>query len=373
MLTIGDAIANLPFGSKAVSTPVLRVLMTSREMFTVLSERHLEVVLAVVYEYIKTGEPIGSRTISRKYLRDRSAATIRNEMADLEEMEYLYQPHTSAGRIPTPRAYRVYVDAILRRQRSFPLEDDLWVRELRARRKDAEEALVYATRLLGKITSYIGVAALGPVSETVLQRVEFVRMGHRTLLILLVLKGGLIHHKTVTLPCDMTQEALDELSRRVSVVAVGRSWKDVRGVLQSYVEDALEKYAENCRSAISEMDGIMMDQTFQFFTGGTHNVLGMPDFSDLGRLQAIMALLEEGESMSKLVNDCSAEQGLCITIGDENPVFQMRDCSIVMASAKTGGRKAVVGLIGPVRMDYERSISVLEGILDTLSADVEVE
>lgn len=338
-----------------------------------LSERHLEVVLAIVYEYIKTGEPIGSSTISRKFLKDRSAATIRNEMSDLEGMEYLYQPHTSAGRIPTPKAYRLYVDAIMRRERSFPADSDGWVRELRARRRDAEEALGYATRLLGKITNYIGLAALGPVGETVLQRVEFLRMGHRTAMILLVLKGGLIHHKTVVLPCDMTQENLDELSRRVSTVAVGRPWGDVRDILQAYVEDALERYADNCRTAIKEMDGILTEQPFQFFTGGTHNVLGMPDFNDLGRLQAIMGLLEEDESIGQLVQGCSAEKGLCITIGDENPVFQMRDCSIVMASATTGGRRAIVGLIGPVRMDYERSISVLEGVLGTLSDNGESE
>jgi heat-inducible transcriptional repressor len=335
--------------------------------FQVLTERHLEVVLAVVYEYIKTGEPIGSRTIARKFLRDRSAATIRNEMADLEEMEYLYQPHTSAGRIPTPKAYRVYVDAILRRQRPFPSVSEGWIRELRGRRKDVEETLVYATRLLGRITSYIGVAALGPAQETVLQRVEFLRMGHSTVLVLLVLRGGLIHHKTVTLPCDMTQEALDELSRRVSTIAIGRSWAEVRGTLQSYVEDALERYADSCRSALKEMDGLLTEQPFQFFTGGTHNVLGLPDFSDLGRLQTIMALLEEDESIGKLVRNCSTERGLCVTIGDENPELKMPDCSIVMASTVTGGRKAVVGLIGPVRMDYERSISVLERVLETLA------
>ena len=336
-----------------------------------LSERHLEVVLAVVYEYIKTGEPIGSRTIARKFLKDRSAATIRNEMADLEEMEYLYQPHTSAGRMPTPKAYRVYVDAILRRQRTFPSESEGWIRELREKRKDVEEALGYATRLLGKITSYIGVGALGPATETVLQRVEFLRMGHSTVLILLVLKGGLIHHRTVTLPCDMTQEALDELLRRVSMIALGRSWGEIRGTLQSYVEEALERYADNCRSALLEMDSILSEKPFQFFTGGAHNVLGLPDFNDLGRLQTIMALLEEEDSIGRLVRGCSAEKGLCVTIGDENPVLQMRDCSIVMASTVTGGRKAVVGLIGPVRMDYERSISVLEGVLDTLAENGE--
>jgi hypothetical protein len=120
---------------------------------------------------------------------------------------------------------------------------------------------------------------------------------------------------------------------------------EIRGTLQSYVEEALERYADNCRSALLEMDSILSEKPFQFFTGGAHNVLGLPDFNDLGRLQTIMALLEEEDSIGRLVRGCSAEKGLCVTIGDENPVLQMRDCSIVMASTVTGGRKAVVGLI----------------------------
>jgi len=332
-----------------------------------LTERQLEVVLAVVYEYIRTGEPIGSRTLSRGHLKGRSAATIRNEMSDLEEMEFLSQPHPSAGRVPTPKAYRVYVDAIMQRHRSFPLPRQRWSGELRDRRDDVEEALSYATRLLGKVTRYVGVAALGPVKDIVLQRVEFVRVAHAEVLVLVVLKAGLIHHRVIKLPCDMTQEALDDLSRKISTMAVDRPWKDVRGALHSYVEGALERYAENCRSALTEMDGILQSRPYQFFTGGAGNILGLPDFGDLGKLQAIMAVLDEDASIADLVERCSADSGLCVTIGDENPVFQMRDCSVVMASAETGGRKAVIGLIGPVRMDYEHSITVLESIIQSLS------
>lgn len=334
-----------------------------------LTERQLEIVLAVVYEYIQSGAPIGSRTIAKRYLKGCSAATIRNEMSDLEEMEYLYQPHTSAGRIPTPRAFRIYVDAILQRQRAQPETRHEWLGELRKRRDDVQAALRYSTKLLGNLTHCVSVAALGPAQEAVLQKVEFIRVAERSVLILVVLKGGLIHHKMATLPYDMTQEALDELSRRVNIVARDKSWQEVRNVLQRYVLEELEAYADNCRKALEEMNGMLVENSYQYFTGGRYNVLGLPEFSDLSRLQTMMALLEEDASIAQLVKRCSPDSGLAVIIGDENPVTQMRECSVLMASSIEEGRKTVLGLIGPVRMDYEYAISVLESLLGGLSVD----
>lgn len=336
-----------------------------------LTERQLEIVLAVVYEYIRSGVPIGSRTIAKRYLKGCSAATIRNEMADLEELEYLYQPHTSAGRIPTPKTFRIYVDAILQRQGSRPATRPEWLDELRERRDDVQAALRYTTKLLGNLTHCVSVAALGPAREAVLQKVEFIRVAERSVLIIVVLKGGLIHHKMVSLPFDMTQEALDELSRRVNMVAQDKSWNEVRDVLQRYVMEELEAYADSCRKALDEMNGMLVENSYQYFTGGRYNVLGLPEFSDLSRLQTIMALLEEDSSIAQLVKQFSPDNGLSVIIGDENPVTQMRECSVLMASSVEKGRKTILGLIGPVRMDYEYAISVLQSILGGLSRDEE--
>ena len=183
-----------------------------------------------------------------------------------------------------------------------------------------EEALIYATRLLGRIIQPYRLSRLGPEREPVLERVEFLRMGHSTVLILLVLKGGLIHHKISTLPCDMTQEALDELSRRVSTVAVGRSWGEVRGVLQVYVEDALERYAESCRSALREMDGLLLEQPFQFFAGA-------PAMSWDSPISTISAGRPSWPSSKGTVHRCWSaavdRKGPRVTIGDENPELKM--------------------------------------------------
>lgn len=332
-----------------------------------LTERQLEIVLAVVYEYIRSGVPIGSRTIAKRYLKGCSAATVRNEMADLEEMEFLYQPHTSAGRIPTPRAFRIYVNAILQRQRTQPETRPEWLRELKERRDDVQSALRYSTKLLGNLTHCVSVAALGPAQEAVLQKVEFIRVAERSVLIIVVLRGGLIHHKMATLPYDMTQDSLDELSRRVNIVAQDKSWQEVRNVLQRHVLEELEAYADNCRKALEEMNGMLGENSYQYFTGGRYNVLGLPEFSDLSRLQTMMALLEEDSSIAQLVRRCSPDSGLSVIIGDENPVTQMSDCSVLMASSTNEGRKTILGLIGPVRMDYEYAISVLESLLGGLS------
>lgn len=336
-------------------------------MVIVLTERQLEIVLAVVYEYIRSGVPIGSRTIAKRYLKGCSAATIRNEMADLDEMEYLYQPHTSAGRIPTPKAFRLYVDAILQRQRTRPRTRPEWLQELKKRRDDVQSALRYSTKLLGNLTHCISVAALGPAQEAILQKVEFIKVAERSVLIIVVLRGGLIHHKVATLPYDMHQEALDELSRRVNLFAQDKSWQEVRHILQMYVLEELEAYAENCRKALEEINGMLGENSYQYFTGGRYNVLGLPEFSDLSRLQTMMALLEEDTSIAQLVKRCSPERGLSVIIGDENPVTQMSDCSVLMASSVDKGRKTVLGLIGPLRMDYEYAISVLESLLVGLS------
>jgi len=190
-------------------------------------------------------------------------------------------------------------------------------------------------------------------------------------LIIVVLKGGLIHHKMVSLPFDMTQEALDELSRRVNMVAQDKSWNEVRDVLQRYVMEELEAYADSCRKALEEMNGMLAENSYQYFTSGRYNVLGLPEFSDLSRLQTIMALLEEDSSIAQLVKQFSPDNGLSVIIGDENPVTQMRECSVLMASSVEKGRKTILGLIGPVRMDYEYAISVLQSILGGLSRDEE--
>jgi heat-inducible transcriptional repressor len=335
----------------------------------VLTERQLEIVLAVVYEYIQTGEPAGSRTIARKYLKGCSAATIRNEMYDLELMGYFYQPHTSAGRLPTSRAYRLYVDSILHRRRVPPVGFEYWKDGIREQKQGIESLLSYVSQLLGRVTNYVGVAAISSLHEVEIQHVDFVRLGGNTVLVIMVLKGGLVHHNIVALPCDLSQDSLEELARRINMICVGHPWSEVREVLYSYVIEGLERFSDACSEAIIQIDGMLQKYNYRLFTGGAQHILNLPDFQDISKLQAVLSLLEEESSLAEVVDRCSLERGVNISIGDENPEEEMQECSILMVPSRKRGRRTVLGVIGPMRMDYEKTISILEAMM----ADLEEE
>ena len=332
-----------------------------------LTERQLEIVLSVVYEYIQSGEPAGSRTISKKYLRGSSAATIRNEMADLEEMGYFFQPHASAGRLPTSKAYRLYVDSIMQRRRTAPAETEQWSKDIRERKVGIESILSYVSDLLGKATNCVGVAALSALDEVEIQRINFVRLGGSTVLLLVVLEGGLVHHTNIQLPCDLSQEILDNIARKISTVACGRPWSHVRGALATYVLQGLENVWDTCREAVVQIDLLLSHKSSRLFVGGAQHILNLPDFQDIGKIQAVLSLLEQENSIADMVERYSISQGVSVTIGDENAEEEMKDCSLVLVPSAGYGRRAVLGLIGPLRMDYEKSIAILESIAENLN------
>jgi len=172
-----------------------------------------------------------------------------------------------------------------------------------------------------------------------------------------------VHHRVLTLPCEMSQDELDLLASRIHAVAVGRPWKDVRRDLIQYVVAELRDREMACRVALRELEGILSSQPTRIFMGGARRLLNLPDFHDIGRLQAIFSLLEEERSMAHLVERCAQEQGVSVTIGEENPVEALKDCSLVLAPVSSAGQRAVVGLIGPVRMNYEGAIAVVEAML----------
>jgi heat-inducible transcriptional repressor len=330
-----------------------------------LTERQLEIVLAVVYEYIRSGEPAGSRTISKKYLRGCSPATIRNEMSDLEELGFFSQLHMSSGRLPTSRAYRVYVDSIMQRKRQDVSEADILKGDIRSQEVGIESLLSHVTQLLGRVTNYVGVAAVSSLENTEIQKVNFIPLGGSTALLLIVLKGGLVHHTNVSFPCDMRPDTLDELARRINSVALGRPWSQVRTILHDYVVEGLEHYSELCRSTIAQMDTSLREHNYRVFIGGAKNILSLPDFQDIAKLQAVLSLLEEEKALADMVEKCAVSGTMSVTIGEENQE-ELRECSMVLVPAVTSGQRTVLGLLGPLRMDYERSISILESVAESL-------
>lgn len=337
-----------------------------------MTERQLSIILAVVYEYIKTGEPAGSRTITKKYIKGLSPATIRNEMADLEEMGYFYQPHTSSGRLPTAKAYRVYVDSVTARARSRSSRGaEAWRRELMGRRSGIEDLLNYVTNLLSRLTNCVAVAAVSGLDSMEIWHIDLMPLGGANVLALIVLKGGLVHHTEFTLPCEVEPGLLEELSRRINTIACEHSWSEVHDVLYQYVLGGLEEAETACRAAISDVDRFLTEQNYRFFSSGAKHILSLPHFQALSRLQAVLTLLEQEKPLASMVEQCRQASDLRVSLGDENETDGMQESAMILIPARACQQKAVLGLIGPLRMDYERSISVLEAVADALDDEAE--
>ena len=334
-----------------------------------LTERQLSIILAVVYEYIKTGEASGSRAIVRKYIKGLSPATVRNEMADLEELGYFYQPHTSSGRLPTARAYRLYVDSVTARARGHSHEENAIRREILGSKSGIEDLLNHVTHLMARLTNCVAVAGVPELDETEIQHIDLISVGGRNILALIVLKGGLVHHSQFTLPYDIDPATLEELSRRISTVTCGHSWSEVRSILYKYVADGLTEAQETCKAAINELDKFLTEQNYKFFTSGAGYILDVPHFQTLSRLQAVLNLLEQEKPLARMVEKCREKGRINISIGEENSDEGMQDNSMILIPARPRQQKAVLGLIGPMRMDYEKAINVLETVAETLDED----
>ncbi|SDY06883.1 heat-inducible transcription repressor HrcA [Acetomicrobium thermoterrenum DSM 13490] len=332
-----------------------------------LTERQLEILYSVVHEYIRTGESVGSRTISKKYLTNRSAATIRNEMADLEEAGFLHQPYTSAGRVPTSKAYRVYVDMILQRDSlQVPATAREKLSSLKEEKRSIENMLSYLTQLLGSITHYISLAGITVLNDATLSRLDLVKVDSHYVLLVIILEGGLVHHDIIRTERDVSQEELNDLTSYLNGVIAGRTWLEARDLIRERVFRELVHYAEICMQTLDEVDYVLKKSRYRFFTGGTSNILLLPDFRDTEKLRSLLVLLENEEEFAKIVDACATDEPISVIIGDENPVNAMKDCSLVLASAESGVKRTIIGVIGPVRMDYEGTIGVLELLCEQL-------
>jgi heat-inducible transcriptional repressor len=331
-----------------------------------LTERQLEVLLSVVYEFIESGEHVGSRTLSKRYLTGRSAATIRNEMADLEEMGYLMQPHTSSGRVPTTRAYRLFVDTVLQRRKTKEQASREWVDYLKANRNGLEGALTSASDLLTQLSHYVGVAAVTQLRQARLSKIDFIRVDTSNVLLLVVLEGGIVHHKIVGMPYDLSQDTLQDLARRINTMA-GHEWGEVRAVLQNYMMQELGRYAESCRKALDDLDKLLAGEHTTLFTGSLANLFNIPDFQDIGRFRALFSILEQEDGLVNLLKKCNTTDGIGVIIGEENDLPEMKNCAVVLSSSSSDGQKTMLGVIGPKRMNYEKVISVLDRVLLSLA------
>ena len=336
-----------------------------------LGERKEKILKAIIQTYLETGEPVGSRTISKYSDLNLSSATIRNEMSDLEELGYIIQPHTSAGRIPSDKGYRFYVDQIIREKDDEVTE----IKDLMIQRVDRVELLLkQLATILAANTNYATMISGPQYHQTKIKFIQLSRMEAGKLLIVTVLEGNIIKNSMVDLDGELSEEellnlnillnnSLNGLTSDQINLGVITKMKEQAGSRRQIVDLVLNEVAEAIRAN---------EEDLQIYTGGTTNIFKYPELSDGQKASELLGTLEQKELLKNLFTDEGDGQentGIQVYIGDETLVQSMRDCSVVTANYVLGdGLRGTIGIIGPKRMDYEKVVNTLRSLTSQLEA-----
>lgn len=336
-----------------------------------LDERKEKILKAIIQTYLETGEPVGSRTISKYSDLKLSSATIRNEMSDLEELGYIIQPHTSAGRIPSDKGYRFYVDQII-------MEKDNQVnqmQELMIQRVDRVELLLkQMAQILASNTNYATLVSGPNYHQTKLKFIQLSRVEARKLLIVVVVEGNIIRNSFVTLDEELSDEEILNLNILLNNSLNGLTIQEINlGVITKLKEQAgtHRQVVDFVLNEVSEAIG-SQDEDLQIYTSGATNIFKYPELSDTQRASELISTLEQKELLKGLFDESqaasSSDTEIQVYIGDETPVQTMKDCSVVTANYVLGdGLRGTIGIIGPKRMDYEKVVSTLRTLVSQLN------
>ena len=334
-----------------------------------LDERKTKILKAIIRTYLETGEPVGSRTISKYTDLNLSSATIRNEMSDLEELGYIVQPHTSAGRIPSDKGYRFYVDNLMEEKEREVSEMKDFVIE---RTEKMEQVLKNVVNLLATNTNYATMITAHQYQHGKLKFIQLSQVDEEQLLAVIVLEGNIVKNKIIRTDLSgldneqilklnlLLNTSLNGLALNKINLATITKLKEQAGIHSEIVSKVLDVIAES----VSE------DEDLEIYTSGATNIFKYPELADSSRASELISAFEEKQQLVSLVNDTLADEkntGIQVYIGSESPVQTMKDCSVVTATYELGeGMKGTIGIIGPKRMDYENVMDNLKTLKSQL-------
>lgn len=329
-----------------------------------LTEREKQILKCIVQNFILTANPVGSRVISKKYQLGLSPASIRNVMADLEEMGLIYHPHTSAGRIPTDLGYRIYVDLLMEEPHLAPQVKRKIDKEINPDLiEDEEELLKIASKILGKISSQLALVSYPQIMKATLERIQLVILPHKILLVVLSLRGGIIKTIDLEFPIEIEQDKVDYIQNRLNERIAGLTLEEIKNTFVDRVSDLKDEKTGIVRLFIDSIDKIFSEEKEieKVHISGVTNILKVPEFSDTEHIQAVIELIEDKEVIlhifertSKLEND-----KVLVSIGRENVYEKLSEFSVVTTKYKFGDADGVIGMIGPRRMDYPKIIAIV--------------
>ena len=335
----------------------------------VLTERERMVLELVMDSYINSADPIGSRTIAKSIQNRLSSATIRNIMADLEDQGFLYKPHVVAGRIPTYKAFRYYVNTMLVLRN--PGKKELQVLEslFKPRYAHVEGVMGDASRILASISKFTSIVVEPKVNTMLFKEIEFVKLSSHTVLIVFVTSAGIVHTRIVDPGDNLSESLLGSMKRYMNERFGGVPFY----ALKDGILDDVEKDKENYRKLLSKikesLENILAEEDQrEIYIEGTSKMMDMPEFADLARLKELFHALERKEKLLRLLDSCLKEEGIHVIMGTESDIKEMRDLSIITSTYRIGEKSyGVLGVIGPIRMNYSRIIPIVNYTAKTLT------
>jgi len=333
-----------------------------------LTERKLKILQAIIADFVRTAEPVGSRTISRNYELGISPATIRNEMSDLEEMGYLTHPHTSSGRVPSEKAYRLYVNEMMGKKELSEEEKNMIAQQLYDNVTELDNLIERAAHVLSEITN-LTAFALSPGKELdKLRYVNLIPVDSRTVVLMIVSESGKVSNTTVQLDRPVNEETLRILAKNMTYNYSGKTLSEAlkMDIIKNFREDAeaMAMFQNNVMPGFLRTLENMLN--VNLYMDGLTNIFSIPEYSDIEKARSFFEVLDRKEEIRRKLIDRG--DGMIITIGGENEDADLSDCSVVTATYHVDGRLVgKLGVIGPTRMKYDEVTSVVEFLTDNIS------
>lgn len=336
-----------------------------------IDKRKLEILKAVVMDYITTGDPVGSRTLEKKYKLGISSATIRNEMADLEELGYLDQPHSSSGRIPSSKGFRIYIDKLmtvgaLTQEEVRFIED----RILTMAAYEIEKVMKKTALMLSELTNLAVVTKKRSLSSAHIKNIQLVCVERNAVVAVIVVDTGTIKHKLIRLNETPSTEVLMSISNLLTLKLSGMNIEDINLHIVNELKKDLSGFDELFLSVLTAIyDSLKEESEEEYMVEGTTKMLSYPEFSDVSKMKAFLSMLDQPEVFFKDIGTKGSDsQDIVITMGEDLNIPEAKDCSIITANYRINGKNVgTLNLIGPKRLDYSKVVSIINNVTNELN------
>lgn len=336
----------------------------------ILNERKIKILEAIINDYIETAEPIGSRTIAKKYDLGISSATIRNEMSDLEELGLIVQPHTSSGRVPSSKGYRLYVDRLMNYREISKEQSDFLQNVISENINQIDYLMRQTAKALSLMTNYTTVVSEPKTKKTYVKHIQLVPLDERSIVAVVVTDNKVIKNQVIHLNSVPDVDELNKISSVVNDIIKKYSAEQIKTEMQGDLCDDSVVYNDIIKAVFEAVfEVIQEEEDIAFYTSGVNNILDFPEFSDIAKAKGIFKALEEKQTLIDLLDKSkeNSDSQIQILIGDENNTELLKDCSIIKTKYNVGNAVGTIGIIGPTRMDYAQTVAVLNAIVKNIN------